>query len=70
MAGNPFLGTIRPMPGSRRPARPVTYERPLAQAVRASAWRAILAGDEPVTLQTSPVQLVRALRDAEGSSSR
>ena len=70
MGPEPFLGTIRPMPGARRAAWPVTYERPLTQAVPASAWRAILAGDEPATVQTSPVQLVRALRDAEGSSSK
>lgn len=47
-----------------RPNRTVTYERPLDQAVPASAWRAILAADEPVTLETSPVQLVRAIRDS------
>jgi len=42
----------------------VTYEHPLDQAVPASAWRAILADDEPVTLETSPVQLIRAIRDS------
>lgn len=47
-----------------RPNGMVTYERPLDQAVPASAWRAILADDEPVTLETSPVQLVRAIRDS------
>jgi hypothetical protein len=48
------------------PAGAVTYERPLDQAVPASAWRAILADDERVTLETSPVQLVRAIRDSSG----
>lgn len=47
-----------------RPNGTVTYERPLDQAIPASAWRAILADDEPVTLETSPVQLVRAIRDS------
>jgi hypothetical protein len=47
-----------------RLAGTVTYERPLDQAVPASAWRAILADDEPVTLETSPVQLIRAIRDS------
>jgi hypothetical protein len=47
-----------------RPNGTVTYERPLDQAVPASAWRAILADDEPVTLETSPAQLIRAIRDS------
>lgn len=51
-----------------RPNGTVTYERPLDQAVPASAWRAILAYDEPVTLETSPVQLVRAIRDSASAS--
>jgi hypothetical protein len=44
----------------------VTYERPLDQAVPARKWRAILADDEAVTLETSPVLLVRAIRDSSG----
>ena len=43
-----------------------TYERPLDQAVPASAWRAILADDERVTLRTSLVQLIRTIRDSSG----
>ncbi|MHB8246126.1 MAG: hypothetical protein ACYDGN_12385 [Acidimicrobiales bacterium] len=50
---------------SRSPG-PIVYERPLDQAIPASAWRAILADDERVTLETSPVQLVRAIRDSTG----
>lgn len=46
------------------PSGPVTYERSLDQAVPASAWRAILADDERVTLVTCPTQLVRAIRDS------
>ena len=48
------------------PVCTVTYERRLDQAVPTSAWRAILADDERVTLETSPVQLVRAIRDSSG----
>ena len=40
------------------------YDRPLDQAVPASKWRALLADDERVTLETSPIQLVRAIRDS------
>ncbi len=47
-----------------RPAGMVTYERPLDQAVPARTWRSILADDERVTLETSPTQLVRAIRDS------
>ena len=47
-----------------RPTGPVTYERPLDEAVAAREWRAILADDERVTLETSPVELVRAIRDS------
>ena len=46
-----------------RPTGPVTYERLLDEAV-AREWRAILADDERVTLETSPVELVRAIRDS------
>ena len=49
-----------------RPTGVVTYERPLDQAVPARKWRAILADDEAVTLETSPVLLVRAIRDSSG----
>ena len=45
----------------------VSYERPLDEAVPATAWRKILSGDEPVDLETSSVELVRAIRDLTGA---
>ena len=55
-----------PTSGFPGPNGTVTYERPLERAVPARAWRAILSDDDPVTLDTSPVQLVRAIRDSAG----
>ncbi|MGH9130542.1 MAG: hypothetical protein ACRDWV_02470 [Acidimicrobiales bacterium] len=62
MAPSSAVGHIRGLTST--PAAMVLYERALERAIPATARRAILAEDEFVTVDTSPVQLVRVQRDS------
>lgn len=46
------------------PGRSITLSRPLDELVPTSEWARILADDEPVELDVSVVELVRALRES------
>ncbi|HUZ20808.1 MAG TPA: hypothetical protein VMU75_09610 [Acidimicrobiales bacterium] len=44
--------------------RSICFSRPLAELAPTSEWEQILSDDEPVELDVSVVELVRAIRDS------